>query len=60
MKKLLEFCSRLRELGAPYTIEHNHDDALMVIIASPSDRWEVKFNLDGSIEGENFVSQGFM
>lgn len=42
-----------------YSIEHHHDDAIMVITATPTERWEILFHKDGAIEGEQFISKGF-
>ncbi len=56
--KLLAFLDRLEADNIDYTLTRNRDEALMVLIAVPGERWEVEFFADGSVEVEKFVSQG--
>ena len=34
------------------------DEAIMVLVTMPGERWEVEFLTDGSVEVERFVSDG--
>lgn len=51
-------CGELDRLGAPYTLGIVRDEALMVNVAIPGERWEIEFFDDGRCELEIFVSQG--
>ncbi len=56
--QLLTFLGKLEQRGISYTLAHNRDEAVMVIIAVPGERWEVEFMRDGSVEVERFTSNG--
>lgn len=56
--QLLDFLGRLNRARISYTLAHNRDEAIMVLIAVPGARWEVEFFADGSIEVEVFESSG--
>ena len=56
--QLLEFLVQLKQAGIYYTLAHNRDEAVMVLIAVPGERWEVEFLADGTIDVEIFVSSG--
>ena len=55
---LLSFLNELRDAKIDYRLSHQRDDALMVEIAVPGERWEVEFMEDGSVEVEVFLSDG--
>jgi hypothetical protein len=55
---LLSFLNDLRGAKIEYRLNHNRDDAIMVEIAVPGERWEVEFMEDGSVEVEIFKSDG--
>ena len=57
-KRLLSFLSNLEEKKIAYSLNHVRDEAVMVEIAVPGERWEVEFLSDGSIDVERFVSTG--
>lgn len=57
--KLLAFLDRLERDKVWYRVEHNRD-SLMVLLATPGERWEVDFFEDGRVEVERFVSPGWM
>lgn len=40
------------------TIAHHRDEAVMVSVAVPGERWEIEFLSDGSVEVEKFISKG--
>ena len=54
LQTLLEFLNEIERCKISYRIEHNRDEALMVLIAVPGERWEVEFFADGRIEFESF------
>lgn len=56
--KLLEFLRRLSAARIPYTLRRSRDDAVMVEIAVPGERWEVDFLEDGDVDVEVFRTSG--
>ncbi len=56
--KLLAFLRQLETAKISYRLRHSQDDALMVMINVPGQRWEVEFLEDGDIEVEIFASNG--
>jgi hypothetical protein len=58
MTKLIVFLCRLDKCKIHYRIEHNHNDAVMVIADVPGQKWEVEFFTDGNVEIEIFKSNG--
>ena len=57
-EKLTSFLTDLERHEISYTLAHNRDEAIMVNVAFPGERWEVEFLDDGSVEVERFVSNG--
>ena len=57
-EKLLKLLNKLEQEKVSYTLAHHRDEAIMVIVAVPGERWEVEFLNDGSVEVEKFVSNG--
>jgi hypothetical protein len=57
--RLLEFLCLLDDKHVHYTLEHNREEAIMVVIATPTKHWEIQFFSDGHVEAEEFVSVGF-
>ena len=55
---MLRFLNQLQQAKISYNLAHHRDEALMVIISVPGERWEVEFLDDGSIEAERFISEG--
>ena len=53
-----EFCRELDRLLVTYELRIVRDEALMLSVALPGQRWELEFFDDGRIELERFVSQG--
>ena len=51
-------CNELRRQGVGFELLIARDDALMVALAVPGERWEIEFFDDGHAEVERFVSQG--
>ena len=58
LSALLDFLSKLSQAKVHYTLERNRDEAIMVLIAVPGERWEVELVADGSVEVEVFCSAG--
>jgi len=56
--KLTAFLTDLEGRQISYTLSHNREEAIMVNVAAPGERWEIEFLEDGSIEVERFISNG--
>ena len=56
--RLLTFLSSLEDRKISYSLNHVREDAVMVEVAVPGERWEVEFLADGSVDVERFVSTG--
>lgn len=54
--KLLDFLNKLDEYGFDYSLEHNAEETLTVLVGVPGERWEVEFFSDGHVEVEVFYS----
>ena len=57
-QRLLSFISSLEERKIAYSLSHVRDEAVMVELAVPGERWEVEFLSDGSVDVERFISTG--
>jgi hypothetical protein len=53
-----DFCRELERRHVAYELRIVRDDALMMSVAVPGERWEIEFFDDGRIELERFASQG--
>ena len=58
LARLTSFLKRLEESKISYSLEHNRDETIMVLIAVPGQRWEIEFFEDGTVEVEKFISTG--
>jgi hypothetical protein len=56
--RALGFCAQLSSQGIRYNMDLVRNDALMIAVAVPSQRWEIEFMSDGSVELERFESLG--
>lgn len=56
--KLILFLQNLEQQRISYTLAHHRDEAIMVTVAVPGERWEVEFLSDGAVEIEKFISNG--
>jgi hypothetical protein len=56
--KLIDLLSRLRNAKIHYRLNQVREEAIMVEIAVPGERWEVEFFGDGAVEIERFKSDG--
>jgi hypothetical protein len=54
----VEFCRELDRRNITYELRIVRDEALMMSVAVPGERWEIEFFDDGTIELERFISQG--
>lgn len=58
MNKLTAFLAQLDTKRIDYSRAHSREDAVLVAVAVPGERWEVEFLGNGSVEVERFVSNG--
>ncbi|OQY43567.1 MAG: hypothetical protein B6247_31530 [Candidatus Parabeggiatoa sp. nov. 2] len=57
-EKLLQFLNRLEQEKIYYTLSHHRENAIMITVSLPGERWEIEFLEDGSVEVEQFKSHG--
>jgi len=55
---LLFVMNRLAAARIPYTLRHSRDDAVMIEVTVPGERWEIDFLEDGDVDVEVFRSTG--
>lgn len=55
---LLQFLNRLEQEKIHYTLSHHRENAIMITVSVPGQRWEIEFIEDGSVEVEQFISDG--
>jgi hypothetical protein len=58
LQKLTTFLGDLEQHRIYYTLAHHRDEAVMVTVSIPGERWEVEFFVDGAVEVERFFSTG--
>jgi hypothetical protein len=56
--KLTMLLKRLDQAHIHYTLASHREDAIMVLVTVPGERWEIEFLGDGSVEVERFLSNG--
>lgn len=56
--RLITFLNKLEEAKISHSLARHRDEALMVSVAVPGERWEIEFLIDGSVEVERFASDG--
>jgi hypothetical protein len=56
--KLTTFLKQLDQANIHYTLASHREDAIMVLVTVPGERWEIEFLGDGSVEVERFISNG--
>src|SRR5262249_15316860 len=54
----IQFLNELEQKKMRYTVACNREDAIMVVVAAPDERWEIEFFGDGSVKIEKFISEG--
>jgi hypothetical protein len=57
---LNDFLNKLDEVGIFHKLDKVREEAVMVEVTVPGQRWEVEFMDDGSVEIEKFISDGDM
>jgi hypothetical protein len=57
-QQILTLLGKLEQSGIHYTLAHTREEALMVSVAVPGERWEIEFLNDGAVEVERFISNG--
>ena len=57
-QKLSSFLKQLEQDKIHYTLASHRDDAIMVQVTVPGERWEIEFLGDGTVEIERFISHG--
>ncbi|MFD0829547.1 hypothetical protein ACT8ZR_28650 [Neobacillus sp. M.A.Huq-85] len=55
LKDLINFLNKLENNNIFYKLNKVRNDAIMVEIAVPGQRWEIEFMADGTIEIEKFI-----
>ncbi len=58
IQDVLELLTRLKAAHIHYRLDDPTEDALMVDVAVPGERWEIEFLKDGEIQIEVFTSNG--
>jgi len=58
LRRLTTFLKQLEEARIHYTLACHREDAIIVLVTVPGERWEIEFLGDGSIEVERFLSNG--
>src|SRR5260221_149250 len=58
LTRLNAFLGDLDAGAIHYSLGHFRDDAVMVQVAIPGERWEIEFLNDGTVEVERFKSSG--
>ncbi|WP_245983331.1 hypothetical protein [Ammoniphilus oxalaticus] len=56
LKKLIYFLNQLEKMKIYYKLNKVRNEAIMVEVAVPGQRWEIEFMEDGTIEIEKFIS----
>jgi len=57
---LLDFLAKLQEHKHQYRLACHREEAVMVELAVPGERWEIEFFAGGHVEVERFQSNGHM
>lgn len=58
LEDVIALLNRLREKNIYYCLNQIREEAIMVLISVPGERWEVELFEDGSIEIEIYKSNG--
>lgn len=56
--KLTAFLKHLEQVHIHYTLASHREEAIMVLVTVPGERWEIEFFSDGAVEVERFLSSG--
>lgn len=58
MLDMINFLNKLENKKIYYKLNKIRDDAIMVEVSVPGERWEIEFFAKGNIEIERFLSNG--
>jgi hypothetical protein len=58
LQSLLDFIGKLSSAKIFFRLDSHRDEAVMVRVDVPGERWEVEFFADGEVEVERFLSSG--
>jgi len=58
MEKLFSFLEELKKRSIFFSLGQSRENAVMVSVVVPGERWEVEFFRDGAVEIEKFKSNG--
>jgi len=58
LKEFIHFLNKLEDSNIFYKLTKVRNEAIMVEITVPGQRWEVEFMEDGTVEIEKFISDG--
>jgi|HubBroStandDraft_4_1064222.scaffolds.fasta_scaffold160378_2 hypothetical protein len=56
LRSLLDFINALSSAKIFFRLDSHRDEAVMVSVDVPGERWEVEFFADGEVEVERFLS----
>ena len=56
--EVARFCESLLANGIRYHMDIAREEAILIRVAVPGERWEIEFLKTGAIEIERFVTQG--
>ena len=58
LDRVTTFLKHLADAHIHYTLAAHREEAIMVLVTVPGERWEIEFLSDGTVEVERFVSNG--
>ncbi len=58
LARVATFLKHLTDAHIHYTLAAHREEAIMVLVTVPGERWEIEFFSDGTVEVERFVSNG--
>ncbi|MEV5029515.1 hypothetical protein [Paenibacillus sp. LPE1-1-1.1] len=58
LRELITFLNKLEDNNIFYKLNKVRNEAIMVEVAIPGQRWEIEFLEDGTVEVEKFINDG--
>lgn len=58
LKEFINFLNKLEDNSIFYKLNKVRNEAIMVEVVIPGQRWEIEFMEDGTVEIEKFISDG--
>ncbi|NRF96276.1 hypothetical protein HQN89_36530 [Paenibacillus frigoriresistens] len=58
LRDLISFLNKLEDKHIFYKLSKIRNEAILVEVAVPGQRWEIEFMDDGTVEVEKFISDG--